>query len=245
MKPKIFLPIIIALTSVGFAKEKEAVKLIDPKAKAVLEKSIEALGSKEALAKIKSRYAVGTLEIPAQGMSMTLEIKQKNSEMYHMKAVIPNVVTSEQGYDGKEGWAKDNIQGSRKLAGAELAQAKESTALFPEQQILKELVEATILPDSKEGEQTFTVIKTKDKNSEKTLYFDQNTHLLKRIVTKVVTGPDGEMETDSQISDYQEVDSVQIPHIITSTVGPIQMVIKLTKIEHNKEISDDIFKMKK
>ena len=49
MKPKSLIPLLIAVTTAGFVQAKEAVKIIDPKAKAVLEKSIEAIGSKEAI----------------------------------------------------------------------------------------------------------------------------------------------------------------------------------------------------
>lgn len=246
MKTKLLIPLLIALISAGFAHAKEAAKIIDPKAKAILEKSIQAIGSKEAIARIKTRHMVGKMEMPAQGISMTLEMKQKDPLMFYMKASLPNVMTTEQGYDGKEGWSKDSIQGSRKLAGAELAQAKESAAMFLEKQILDNLVEAKILPDDKEGEKTFTVIQTKTKDdSTKTLYFDQTTHLLTRSITKTAIGPGGKMEIDSRLSDYKEIDGIKSPQRMTATVGPMKVVMTFSKIEYNQEIPDDIFKMKK
>ncbi|YCM43516.1 hypothetical protein V2O64_19595 [Verrucomicrobiaceae bacterium 227] len=246
MKTSALIPLLFALTSAGFAQAKEAAKLIEPKAKAALVKSIEAIGSKEALAKIKTRISIGKIELPAQGMSMSLEVQQKAPLMFYSKAVLPEVVTVEQGFDGEEGWARDTIQGSRKLAGAELTQARESSAMFLEQQILRDLISAKVLPESTDGDQTFTVIeaKTKDKNT-KTLYFDQSTNLLARVVTKAIVGPDGEMEMDLKVSNYKEIDDVKIPYSITMTVGPQKVLMNLSEIEHNQEIADDVFKMKK
>lgn len=246
MKTSSLIPLLFALTSAGLAQAQEDAKVIAPEAKAALEKSIEALGSKEAVAKIKTRTSIGKAEMPAQGMSMSLVIKQKAPLMYYSKAVIPEVITVEQGFDGEEGWSKDSIQGSRKLAGAELAQAKEGSAMFFEQQVLDDLVEAKLLPEIKDGDQTFTVIEAKTSDeSTKTLYFDKATHLLARVTTKAIVGPEGEMEMDMKVSEYKEVDGIKIPSTMTLTVGPQKVVMTMSEIEHNKEIADDIFKMKK
>jgi len=246
MKSKSLIPLLFALTSAGLASAQEAAKTIDPKAKAVIEKSIEAIGGKEAMAKITSRTAVGKLEMPAQGMTMSLEVKQKAPLMFYSKAVLPEVVTVEQGFDGEEGWAKDTIQGSRKLAGAELAQAKDGAGIFYELQLLEELTDAKVLPDQKEGDQRFDVIEANTKDgSTKTLFFDKATHLLVRVITKAIVGPDGEMEMDMKASDYKEIDGIKIAHTMTMTVDPQKVVMKYTEIEHNQEIADEVFKMKK
>ena len=108
------------------------------------------------------------------------------------------------------------------------------------------MIAAKVLPESTDGDQTFTVIeaKTKDKNT-KTLYFDQSTNLLARVVTKAIVGPDGEMEMDLKVSNYKEIDDVKIPYSITMTVGPQKVLMNLSEIEHNQEIADDVFKIKK
>ena len=246
MKTQSLIPLLFALTFAGSARGQEASKLIDPKAKAVLEKSIEALGGKEAMANIKTRTAKGKIEMPAQGLSMSLEIKQKAPLSFYSKAVIPELITAEQGFNGEEGWSKDTIQGFRKLAGAELAQAKENSAMFYEQLILENLAEAKTLPDSANGDQKLSVIEVKTEDeSTKTLYFDQDTHLLARVVSKTILGPDSEMDTDMLVSDYKEIDGVKVATSVTMTTGPQKIIMKMSDIEHNKEIDDEVFKMEK
>lgn len=246
MKPKVFLPLLFALTASGFAQAKEAAKTIDPKAKAVLEEGLKAVGTPEAIAKIKSRTSVGSVSMPAQGMTLSLEIKQKAPMRFYSKAVIPEVMTVEQGYDGKEGWSKDSIQGSRKLTGPELAQAREGAALFFEKQTLENLASAKLLPDSKDGDKSYTVVETTNKDGDsKTLYFDKETKLLSRVAAKAAVGPGGEMLMDTRATDYKEVDGVQIAFTVTTKVGPQNMIMKFSSVEHNKEIDDSLFQMKK
>lgn len=245
MKSNALIPLLFALTSAGFAQAEEA-NLIDPKAKAVLVKSLEAIGSKENRDKITSRRSRGTVELPAQGVSMSVEVAQEAPLKYYSKMEMPDVMTIEQGYDGKNGWAKDSIQGSRQLEGSELAQAKEGAALFFEQQLLDQLKSAEILPEVKEGEKTFTVVEASLRDgSAKTLFFDETTHLLIRIISKMAVGPEGEMTADMTASDFKEVDGVKIAHAVSVTMGPQKANIKFTEMKHNVEIDDDLFKMKK
>ncbi|MGC6465881.1 MAG: hypothetical protein ACON38_14080 [Akkermansiaceae bacterium] len=243
MTPKLLLPLSFALMAASplFAED-----TIDPKAKAILEKSVKATGERAALDKIKSRISIGKVDLPAQGMTLTVEVKQKAPSFFYSKSVIPDIMTVEQGYDGKEGWSKDSIQGARKLAGPELAQAKEGASMFMEDQLLKDLVSAKLLDDSKEGDKTYSVVEAKSKDSNaKTLFFDQSTGLLAKIVTKLAVGPGGEMTAETKLSDYKEIDGVKIPFTMNIKAGPQNMVMKFSSIEHNKEIDDSIFKMKK
>jgi len=219
---------------------------IDPKAQEILEKSLRATGSPTAIAKIKSRISKGTIAMPAQGMTLTLEMIQKGPNLMYSKSVIPNIMEVEQGFDGKEGWSKDSIQGIRKLTGAELKQAKESAALFAEKQLLEDLVAAEVLPELKEGEVTYEIVKATSKGSPpKTLFFDQSTGLLAKMITKMAVGPGGEMTTETVLSDYREVDGIQIPFEMAIKAGPQNMQMKFTSITHNAEIDDSVFRLKK
>lgn len=224
----------------------QAENSIDPKAREILEKSLRATGSPTAITKIKSRISKGTIAMPAQGMTLTLEMIQKGPNLMYSKSVIPNIMEVEQGFDGEEGWSKDSIQGIRKLTGAELTQAKESAALFAEKQLLEDLFAAEVLPELKEGEVTYQIVKATSKGSPpKTLFFDQSTGLLAKMITKMAVGPEGEMTTETVLSDYREVDGIQIPFEMTIKAGPQNMQMKFTSITHNAEIDDSVFRLKK
>ncbi len=248
MKPQFLLSVIapLLLTPSMFAKETVKAKVIDPKATAILEKSIAALGGREAIEKIKTTRAKGTVEIPAQGMTSELTIIQKAPNKIFSKMKLGDIMTIEQGYDGKEGWAKDSIQGLRKLAGAELAQIKESSYLCVELYTLNNLASAKVLPEVKEGDTTYHVIEVELKEgTPKTFFFDASTHLLAKINASLVVGPDGTMKMESTVTDYKKFHGVLYPMTAHLTTGPVKMTLKVTEVSHNEEVDDAIFKMKK
>ncbi len=242
----ITLTLALALTLTSSAFARKPTPAIAPAAKAILEEAITATGGREAMAKIKTRRLKGKMSMLAQGMEMQLTLTQKTPGKSYSKMEIPNVMTVEQGYDGEKGWSKDSIQGSRELQGAELDQAKETSALFPELVIMDQLLSAAILPDVEEDGKTLKVIQVTSKDAPaKTLYFDSETKLLSKMTSKFVTGPDAAMEITVSSSDYQEKDGVKFPSSSTMTVMGQEMKITFSEVEHNIEVDDEIFKMKK
>ena len=242
MKKRNLVPLFFALAVTGPLSAKEPVAVIEPAAKAILEESITATGGREAMAKIKSRKIVGKIEMPAQGMEMTLTLSQKAPMKMVTKMVIPNMMTAEQGFNGETGWSKDTVQGVRKLAGAELSQAKESAAIFPELQIMNNLLSATLLEDVSEADQTLKVVKITSKESPaKTLYFDKETKLLVKMSSSMATGPGGEMEVTTFLGNYKEKDGVKYPSVMKMKMMGQDVTITYSSIEHNVEIDDAVF----
>ena len=242
MKNRKLIPLFLALATSGALSAKEPVAVIVPAAKAILEESIKAAGGREAMAKIKSRQIEGEMEMPAQGMKMKLSIKQKAPMKAIMKVEVPDMMTSEQGYDGKVAWAKDTVQGLRKLAGPELAQAKEGASIFPELEIIDNLISAQLLEDVVEAGKTLKVVKVTSKGaSAKTLYFDKETKLLTKMTTSVATGPGGKMEVTTFVSNYKELDGVKYPTVMKMKMMGQDMIMTYSSVKHNVEIDDSIF----
>ena len=73
-------------------------------------------------------------------------------------------------------------------------------------------------------------------------YFDAETYLLVRAVTKVdVAELGGEIEQTTDLSDYREVDGVKVAFAL-KVVNPAQtLAISVDTIEHNKPIDDAMF----
>jgi len=61
----------------------------------------------------------------------------------------------------------------------------------------------------------------------------------------MAVGPGGEMTTETVLSDYREVDGIQIPFEMAIKAGPQNMQMKFTSITHNAEIDDSVFRLKK
>ena len=61
--------------------------------------------------------------------------------------------------------------------------------------------------------------------------------------TSVEKSPQGEVNVVQEFSDYKKVNNVMIPHMMKGSQGPQKMEFKLDKVEINKPISDDTFKL--
>ena len=246
MKKQNLVSLFLALAVSGNLSAKEPVAIIEPAAKTILEESITAMGGREAMAKIKSRQAKGKVLMPAQGMTMELSVIQKAPNKTYTKMVMPNVMTVEQGFDGETAWSKDNIQGSRNLTGPELEQAKESAAIFSELTILDNLLSAKVLENVEEGEKKLKVIKVTSKDaSDKILYFDETSKLLTKMTSSFATGPEGTMEVTVSMSDYKEKDGIKYAAKMSVSVMGQEIQMTMGEVEHNIEVDDAIFTMKK
>ena len=246
MKKRNLLTLFLALAASGSLTAKEPAATIDPAARAILEESIKATGGRVAMARIKSRQIVGEMTMPAQGMKMKLIMKQKAPAKTFTKMEIPDIMTIEQGYDGQKAWSKDSIQGLRELAGAELEQARESAAMFPELLIMDNLTSAKLLKDVEENGRTLKVIEVTSKDaSDKTLYFDKTTKLLAKMTSSFATGPDGAMVGTVSVSDYKEKDGVKYAAKMEVSVMGQKMQMTFSDVKHNVEMDDAIFAMPK
>jgi hypothetical protein len=246
MKKQNLVTFLLALAASGSLSAKEPAAIIEPAAKALLEESITALGGREAMAKIKTRQIEGEMLMPAQGMKMKLTMIQEAPAKTYTKMVIPEMMTVEQGYDGKTAWSKDNIQGSRELKGPELDQAKESAAMFPELVIMENLLSAKVLADVEGNDTTLKVIKVTSKDAPaKTLYFNETSKLLTKMTSNFITGPEGSMEVTIAMSDYKEKDGIKFATKMSMTLMGQEVQMTYGEVKNNIEVDASLFTMPK
>src|SRR5687768_1863763 len=132
MKSKIFLAFAIITVTVlaAFAqnptaattKLETAPKL--PTVQQVLANYVKAIGGREAVEKIKSRQAKGTVEMQPMGLKGSFESIAASGDRSLTKMNLAGIGELVEGYDGKVAWAVNPIQGNREKSGAELLQAK-------------------------------------------------------------------------------------------------------------------------
>src|SRR5258708_10976797 len=79
----------------------------------IIKKYVDATGSKAAREKITTRIGKGTIEIPAQGISGTVEIYGKFPDKILSVINIEGVGEIRNGYNGKIAWANDPFSGLR------------------------------------------------------------------------------------------------------------------------------------
>ncbi|MBS1787514.1 MAG: hypothetical protein JST85_07330 [Acidobacteria bacterium] len=244
--PMLVLSLVMALTAIAQEKKADAPKA-DPKSEAtpsvdaILDNYVKAIGGKEANEKITSRMMKGTFEMPAMGMSGTVEAYTQAPNKSSMTTDIGGFGKVQQVFDGKTAWEANPMTGLRELTGGELAAMKREADFYAELNYKKNYSKLEAKGKEKVGDaDSYVVIATPSEGKPDKLYFDTKTGLLIRRDTERETAQ-GEMATETYYDDYKEVDGVKVPHTLKITNPQFSFVVKMTEVKSNVKIEDSKF----
>lgn len=226
----------------------------------VVEKHLAAMGGREALGKLTSRKATGTITVSTPNGNLTgpLEVYSKapnKARAYMVLDLSPmgmnDKLTLDQKFDGTTGWALNTLQGDRQITGNQLDNMKNASFPNPLLTYKETGTKVELLPNETIGAASMIVLKITPKvGSVSKLYLDPQTYLVVRS-TATVESPEmgGAVEQVAEASDYRTVDGVKIPFKTTniSNLGGTQVqnvTFVFTKVEHNVPIDDAMFVVK-
>lgn len=216
-------------------------KTAAPTVAQIIDDYIAATGGKAAYDKIKSSEASGTLELVAQKITGTLDVKQKAPDKFYSSQTIGGIGKIEQGYDGKTAWSRDPVFGGRILAGAELAQTQMQARLngvlqwkelYPKSELLGERLV--------NGSKAYAVRLTPAKGHPATQFYDIKTKLMVR-QDQIADSPQGAIPTESYFADYKSVDGVKAPFTTRMVQAGTEVMIKITQVKNNVSLADSLF----
>ena len=224
----------------------------------VIQKHIAALGGRDALMKITSRKASGTMTVqtPNGNISGPFEVYSKapnKTRLYVVLDLAPmgmnDKLTLDQKFDGTTGWALNTLQGDKQITGNQLENMKNQ--MFPSSLLNYKTAGVTVelLPNETVGGTSLIVLKLTPKTGSASKYYlDPQTYLVVRS-TMSVNSPDmgGMIEQTSEASDYRVVDGIKVPFRTTnSATGAVSQSATLVydRVEHNTPIDDAIFVVK-
>ncbi|HYW71009.1 MAG TPA: c-type cytochrome [Pyrinomonadaceae bacterium] len=209
----------------------------------IINKYVTAIGGQAAIDKIKSRSMKGTIA-GANGQTMSYESNQSGPDKaYEMFKTGQG--TMERAINGATGWEK-NPQGVHELTGGQFTQVKQQSALFRNLKLKEQYTRLRVAGRDKVGDRDAIVVlaATADSQQER-LYFDAENGLLLRRVAFLRTMV-GVIPTQTDFSDYRDVDGVKFPFtIVTSSinVGSPISTTKFDEIKLNPAVDDSKFKM--
>jgi hypothetical protein len=214
-----------------------------PTADQVLNKYMQAIGSKAAYEKLKTRSVKGT-QAGAGGEAAQFELYQVAPNKIVSIITTPKNGVMMSGYNGMTAWMK-NQRGQRELSGALLAQAKHEADFFNALHLKESHPNLDVIGKEKIGEHDTYVLAamSEDKSLEK-FYFDTQTGLLVRTLT---TTPSALAPLPEQMDydDYRDVDGVKLPFTVQySAIDPRDgWTRKFTEIKHNAPVDESKFNM--
>lgn len=124
-----------------------------PDARELINRHIKAVGGREAVLSKKSMHALGTLSVPASGITAPVEIWGAGKpDRVLVKTSVPGVGEIMEGFDGTHAWSVNPMTGPMLKADKELAQTKLDADFYselrdPAKYISAKTVEKTMFDD--------------------------------------------------------------------------------------------------
>lgn len=212
----------------------------------VVEKMIQAQGGRDALVKIKDTTFTGTMEMIQMGITGAVSMHQKEPNMMRIDAEVMGM-TFTQAFDGETAWMTNPQTGeTTKMPEKETAFVKRQ-ALGNDALLNPKKYGITFNYAGKEkiGEKEYLVLEqTYSDGYKATIYLDPETYLVYKTRGLTLNQMGVEVEQESILSDYKEVEGMMIPHAITNYQdGEEFMTIILTEVSLNTGLEDSFFKM--
>jgi len=211
----------------------------------ILAKSIEAQGGRTALAAVKDTTQSGTMEIIQFGMTAALTIYQKEPNKMRMDIDVMGMLIT-QAFDGEKGWAVNPQTGVAEEMSEKQSQAQRlqsmgfDAALNPE----KYGITYTLKGRENVGGIDYYVVEQKFKDGfAASVYINPTTFLTERVKAKS-DAAGTEIETETLMADFKNVEGVTVPHSLTIFQGGAEFGrLTVTKVVFNSGLEDAFFKM--
>jgi outer membrane lipoprotein-sorting protein len=233
----VFFILVILSQSNLFSQESEKTETVDPKV--VMEKYLDAIGGRDALAKVEDRTTI--MRGTAMGQALTIIVKQKapNKMRQEVKAggMDQTII-----FDGEKGVMKAATK-NVDVTGKELEQLKIEATM----ELLLDIEGNGVKLDFEGTEK----INGKDAHKIKmTLpsgirwfnYFDAESGLKVKEQKEMQTQM-GLIEQVVTYDNYTEVEGIKYPFKITQSFGPQSVEMTVSSVKVNKGLADDIFKI--
>ena len=213
-----------------------------PSLETVLQKYVDAIGGKDALAKFTTRVIKGRVDVAgvSRGGKMESFMKAPNRSLTVLE-MGPLGITK-QGFDGSTGWYVSKTSGMRNLKGPELA-AVTADADFYRDLRIKELYATTkLLGKTKSGFRELYVVQAVPRGgSVEYFYFDVETGLLFRRDTTRQTS-EGMVRAEIYYGDWREVDGIRLPFSITQSMPRMNLEFTVEEVKHNVPLEEAVFR---
>lgn len=225
------------LNAVVTTEERPKQPAAKPTIEQILDKYTQAVGGKENLAKITSRYITAS-RVEPNGKTEQEEILQKGGKLLIVTKYPQAVVT--ESFDGTNAWKR---AGEREIALKmdEAEQIKRNAQIFAFNDLKTVYSKLDFrFVDKIDGREVYLVIATTGDNSRERLYFDTTSGLLVRRVSSIPTVL-GAFQYQVDYADYKDFGGMKLPTTIRYASPNVVSTRKITDVKTNAAIDDAKF----
>ncbi len=214
----------------------------------ILAKNFEAKGGLTKIRAVQSMRITAKMTI-GPGMEAPAMIEQKRGDKVRLDITFQGMTLTPMVLNGSTGWKLMPIQGNpnpESLSPEEMKDAVEQADMdgFLVDYKAKGHTVESLGKEKMEGTDAYKLKVTLKSGDVRTVYIDTDSNLEIKIESKN-TRRGAEVEGDTILGDYKEVDGLVIPHSIDSGQkgAPGRQVITITKVEINPMLDDARFVM--
>ncbi len=197
----------------------------------------------EASRNVRTRVAEQEVAVTTAGMQVRRVTYQQRPNLLAIEEDVPGMGQVWQGFDGEIGWAWSEVEGFRRMEGAELQQMLGS-ADFDGPLRLSALCPLRRWLGDKEvgGRQLIGIALATIEGPAGTFYFDPHTYELAQLETYVQAGANGRMRVLVEFGDYRAVEGMRVPFRTVVSNAAMRTVVTTRSIRHNVPIDESVFK---
>lgn len=225
------------LTISAFAQQK-------PTAEQILDRYVDATGTKAAYEKIKSEISTGTMEMKAQGVKGRMTVYRKAPGMSYSAIEIDGVGKIEEGVANGIVWEKSPLAGPRIKQGEEKA-LSERDAILSKDSRWRELfskVELTGEENIDSAPHYRVVVTPNNGGRPETRFYDPKTGLLRRM-TLVAATQMGDVPVETNYFDYKEYGGIKGPARVITRLAGQEMTVTVNSVVVNQDIPASRFEL--
>lgn len=215
-------------------------------AEGILEKMIEAQGGRKVIEKVEDMTLSGSIELIQMGMSGSITMYNKEPDKMRMDMEFMGM-TMTQAYDGEIAWWINPQTGSTEemdegqTEDIRRQSLGNDSLLHPEKYGIRYSYKGK---EKIEGKDYFVLEQTFSDGFQSTMYVDSGTYLTYKSQSTTVNQMGIEVEAETFLRDYKEIDGMMVPHTITTyQEGEEFMTMSVTEVSFNSGLEDSFFQM--
>jgi hypothetical protein len=206
-----------------------------PDGREIVERHVKAIGGRAALLGHKSMHAVGTLAVPASGITGTIEIfSAANPDRVKVKTSVQGIGEMQEGFDGSHGWMLTPMTGPMLKVEKELQQAKLDADFYGELRDPKKYLSITTVEKTTfDGRPCYKVALRRIDGAEDFDYYDVATGLRAGSINTRESAM-GTMTVTSVVGGYKKFDNLLVVTTQSQKVMGVEQTLTVTSVEFDK-----------
>jgi zinc protease len=212
-----------------------------PKGETLLDKYIEVTGGKAAYSKMHGQMMTGTMEFPAMGLKGKLTIYSAEPDKQYFEVNFEGVGKMQEGSNGDIAWANSAMQGPRIKEGGEKTESL-MRGKFNAELNWRDMYKTveTLALETVDGKQCYKILATPKSGNPKTFWYDKDSNLMVKM-SAVTATPQGDIQSDTSVSDYRKEGDILVPHKMSIKAGPMEISMTVDSMQINPEIPKNTF----